>query len=289
MAERWHHDPQYSHGYLVPVFALVLLWLRRQRLTLDLSAFRCWGVVLLGTAAALRLVGAYFFVIWLDGLSLLLCLGGIALVVGGGSGLRWAGPAIGFLGFMIPLPYTLQVALGQPLQRIATVASTYVLQTLGLPAVAQGNVILMGELSIGVVEACNGLSMLVVFFALSTAVAMLVERPAWEKAALVASAIPIALLANIIRITMTAVLFEVAGGGVANAVFHDWSGWLMMPLAVGLLGGEMVLMTRLLVEPAGPAGRPLATARLVGRPDRPDTDTGKRWAALSKEKIRVTA
>ena len=256
LVDCWRRDPQYSHGYLVPVFALVLLWLRRQRLAAAAAAFSWWGTVLLLAAAAVRLAGAYFYVAWLDGISLLMCLVGLAVVVGGWTALRWAGPAIAFLGFMIPLPYQLQTALGRPLQRIATAASTYTLQTVGLPAVAEGNVILLGDLSIGVVEACNGLSMLMVFFAISTGVAMLVRRPAWEKAVLVASAIPTALLANIVRIVVTALLYEFAGDAAARALFHDWSGWMMMSLAVGLLGGEMALLSRLLVE--GEARQPLA-------------------------------
>jgi exosortase len=247
LIQTWARDPQYSHGYLVPVFAAVLLWLRRERLKGASFRFSWQGLPLLAAAALLRLAGAYWFISWLDTASLLVCLAGITVVLGGWPALRWAWPAIGFLGFMLPLPYQLQVALGQPLQRIATVSSTYILQTLGLPAIAEGNVIQMGELRIGIVEACNGLSMLVIFFAISTAVAMLVQRPKWEKAVIVASAIPIAVLANIVRIVATALLNELAGGGVAHAVFHDWSGWLMMSLALGILWGEMALLSCLLI------------------------------------------
>jgi exosortase len=246
LIQTWARDPQYSHGYLVPLFAAVLLWLRRDRLAAVSFRFSWWGVPFLAAAGLLRLAGTYWFISWLDALSLLLCLVGITVVLGEWAALRWAWPAIGFLGFMLPLPYQLQVALGQPLQRIATVASTYTLQTLGLPAIAEGNVIVLGELRIGIVEACNGLSMLVIFFAISTAVAMLIQRPRWEKAVIVASAIPIAVLANIARIVATALLNEYAGGGVAHAVFHDWSGWLMMSLALAILWGEMALLSCLL-------------------------------------------
>lgn len=255
-ASRWQRDPQYSHGFLVPVFALALLWLRRERLASVEPAFNWWGVALLLAAAGVYLAGGYFFVSWLDGVSLLVCLAGLAVLAGKGAALRWAGPSIAFLAFMLPLPYRVQAALGQPLQRIATAASTYVLQTLGLPATAEGNVILLGDMRIGVVEACNGLGMLVLFFAVSTAVALLGRRPAWEKAVLVASAVPIAVLANVVRIVATALLNEFAGGGVADAVYHDWSGWLMMPLALALLGAEMALLARLLVERR--VGRPIS-------------------------------
>jgi exosortase len=150
-----------------------------------------------------------------------------------GLGLLW--PALAFLLFMVPLPFRLEVALAHPLQRIATLISTLALQTLGFAAFSEGNTIRMGAIRIGVVEACSGLSMLMIFFALCTAVAMLTRRPIWERLLVVASAVPIALLANILRIVVTGVLHKVVGKEMADFVFHDLAGWLMMPLALGML------------------------------------------------------
>src|SRR6185295_15946667 len=93
----------------------------------------------------------------------------------------WCWPAVAFLAFMLPLPFVLEVALAGRLQSFATFASTYVLQTLGFPALSEGNVIIVNESKIGVAEACNGLGMPVVFFALSTALAFVIVRPLWEK------------------------------------------------------------------------------------------------------------
>src|SRR5207244_4033561 len=100
-----------------------------------------------------------------------------------------------------------------------TICSTFALQTLGLPALAEGNVILLNEVEIGIVEACSGLRMLVIFFALSTAVALLSRRPLTDRVAIVVSAIPIALLSNLLRIIVTGVLHETVGSEIANAVF----------------------------------------------------------------------
>src|SRR5205823_12397771 len=100
-----------------------------------------------------------------------------------------------------------------------TIISTYALQTFGFAAFAEGNVIRMGEVHIGVVEACSGLSMLVIFFALSTAVAIVVSRPLWERLLLAASAIPIALASNVTRITVTGALHKLVGPELANYVF----------------------------------------------------------------------
>jgi exosortase len=268
MARVWSGDPQYSHGYLVPAFALVLLWRRRRQLAgVDWQA-SWWGVVLVGAGAALRLISTFFFFEWFEQLSLLPALTGLFVVGGGWPALRWAWPAVGFLFFMIPLPYQLEFTLAAPLQRTATLASTYILQTLGFACLSEGNVILMGELKIGVIEACSGLSMLLVFFALSFAVALVISRPLWQKAVVVASAIPIALASNVVRITVTAVLYHTAGSGAAEAFVHDLAGWLMMPVALGLLWVELRFLAHLFltVPQVGPLSLPLPVPAALAQP-----------------------
>lgn len=252
MAQCWAHDPQYSHGYLVPAFALVLLWLRRDRLAGGVPAATWWGWPLLGCGLALRLAGGVFYYVWLDQVSLLPTLAGLLLLAGGWTAWRWAWPAVAFLAFMVPLPHRVSVALAGPLQNLATAVSTFALQTLGFPALAEGNVIRLNEVEIGIVEACSGLRMLVIFFAISTAVALLLRRPMWERLTVVFSAIPVALVVNVLRITATAVLFETVGSPWAHAVFHDLAGWLMMPAALLALGGELCLLRRMFLEPKAP-------------------------------------
>jgi exosortase len=246
LGETWSRDPHYSHGFLVPVFAVALLGLRARQLQGNRLRPSLWGIPLLAAGVAVRLTGAYYYYPWLDPASLLASLAGLVLLAGGWPALRWSWPALAFLVFMLPLPYQLKIALAMPLRRAATLASTYVLQTLGLPALAEGNTILIHDVQIGVVEACSGLSMLVVFFALATGLAFVIRRPLWEKGLLVASAVPVALAANIIRITVTALLYDWVGGEEARAFFHDWAGWLMMPLAIALLWGELRLLAWLL-------------------------------------------
>ena len=175
---------------------------------------------------------------------------GFACLSGGWRALRWAAPSIAFLFFMIPLPYRVEHALGSPLQRIATLSSTYALQTMGLPAIAEGNVILIGEETrIGVVEACNGLGMLFMFLAYAIAVVLVIRRSIPDKIFLILSAIPIAVLANVIRISATGLLYELASDQVAETVYHDLAGWLMMPLALAAFWLELTLLSHLFLEP----------------------------------------
>lgn len=246
--DKWASDPQYSHGYLVPLFAGYLLWSRRQHSAASRWRPSWWGVPLLLLAIAMRLVGTFYFVDWLEAVSLLPLLVGAILLIAGPKALRWSWPAVAFLGFMFPLPYRVETALSLPLQRLATVASTYVLQTLGRPAFAEGNVIVVNDARIGVIEACNGLGMLLLFFALATGVALLVRRPFWERLILVVSAVPIAVIVNVVRITGTSVLHDLVNNPRLDAWLHDFAGWLMMPLALVLLWLESRYLARLVVE-----------------------------------------
>lgn len=269
MAERWG-EARYSHGYLVPLFSAYLLWSRRGMLAAGLAPSR-WGLPVLLAGLLTRFVGTYIYFDWLAAAALLPCLAGLALTVGGRGALRWAWPAIAFLAFMIPLPYRAEVALALPLQRIATLTSTYALQTLGFAAASAGNTIRMGTVHLGVVEACNGLSMMMIFFALATAAAIVVRRPLYEKALLVASAVPIALAANIIRIVVTGVLHKTVGSATADYVFHDLAGWLMMPLALGMLWVELRLLHWVVQDVPADDGEPMKLPpRLAG-----DTAKGK--------------
>jgi exosortase len=245
--QRWARDPQYSHGYLVPLFALYLLWSRRAILTTGPCKASWWGFPILLAGLALRFYGSYVFKSWYASVALLPILAGLFTLAGGWRALRWSWPAIAFLFFMLPMPYGVEHALALPLQRVATVSATYLLQTLGFIASAEGNTIRMGDIRLNVIEACSGLSMLTIFVALCMAVALAIRRPLLDKVVIFLSAVPIALVANITRITVTGILYKVAGQELAHLVFHDLAGWLMMVFALVLLWLEMRVFSLILV------------------------------------------
>jgi exosortase len=247
LARVWQINPQYSHGWLVPVFAAILLWSRRNLLDLSAISPSLWGLPFLIAAGVLRLYGAYYAYAPLDDVSLLPALFGVGLLVGGWAFGRWAWPAVLFLVFMIPLPYFVAIALSAPLQSLATVVSTFIMQVGGLPALSEGTVIRINDQAINIVEACSGLSMLMVFIALSTAMALIVSRPLVDRIILLVSAVPIAVTANILRVTITGILYETTSSAMAHTFFHDVAGWLMMPLALGLLWLELKILDRVFV------------------------------------------
>jgi exosortase len=264
MQERWATDPRYAHGYLVPLFSLALLWLRKDQIRGMVPRPSAWGLAFVALGVVLQLVGGYVRHDSVMGAAILPHLAGACLLVGGWQALKWAWLSIAFLVFMIPLPFQLENALGPPLQSMATTASTYLLQTLGFMAFADGYVIQLNEAKIGVVEACSGLSMVITFVALSTAAAVVVKRPLLDRIVLVLSSIPVALAANIVRITATGILHDTVGGHAADTFYHDLAGWVMIPLALGMYWLEIWVLSHLLLEEqTSDAARP-GTARTKG-------------------------
>jgi exosortase len=272
MQAKWETDPQYSHGYLVPIIAGFLLWTRRDSFDASNWNASSWGIVLLATGLGLKIVSSYYYIESLGHLSMIVVLTAVVASVWGRKGIRWAWPGMLFLVFMLPLPHSLENALQAPLRSIGTISSTFLLQTLGLPAFREGYIISIGEQSIGVAEACSGIRMLMVFFALSTAVALIIEDSWPVRLGLIFSAIPIAILANVLRIASTGAMyhyfadstvFGMPGTEFAGKFFHDWAGWFMIPVALLLLWLELWLLDRLVIKVAD---RPLIANLDAGMP-----------------------
>jgi exosortase len=260
----WATNPQYSHGFLVVPFAAFLLWHRRALFTPQ-KRDRAWiGVVILLVGCLLKLVGGFFAFAWPDRISVLFLVAGCFGTLGGWAALRWAWPALAYLGFMVPLPGRVETLLSGPLQRFATVVSANVLQTLGFFAQPDGTVLILSEADLGIVEACSGLRMLLAFAALSTAVAVVINRPTWQRWAVVAGAVPVALVCNVARIVATAIVLETAGPKWSDLVFHDLAGYLMMVAGLLLLWLELAFLNRLVVPAAAPLASRNAPARAAG-------------------------
>jgi exosortase len=266
LAYTWNTNQQYGHGWLVPVFAGYLLYHRRQILSTGTMQPNAWGFALLAGALAMRLGSTYLYYHAFEQLSLIPAVAGLTLLLGGWTAIRWAWPSLLFLVFMIPLPFSIATAMAGPLQSLATVSATFIMQTMGLPAVSEGNIILLNEHQIGIVEACSGLRMLVVFFALSTGVVLISNRHWMDKTIIFLSAVPIALLANLFRITATGVLYSFGLGEMANHFFHDVAGWIMMPLALAMLWVEIKLLDALFLDAPQPATAATTLPRRTAAP-----------------------
>jgi exosortase len=246
--EEWA-NPLYSHGYIVPIISLALLWLRYQPFRPVPTGERWMGLGILVFGLIVRQLGVYMTMNPLDRYSFLIAIIGVFMMVGGWHAIRWAWPALVFLVFMMPLPSVLEHNILWRLQTLASVCSTFVLQTIGIAAFRQGNLISVPNAELNIADACSGLRMLTIFLALAVAMVFLVERPWWDKFMILLSAVPIALIVNVIRITVTGLLYMVVGpdNEFAHKLGHDWAGYFMMPLALGFLWLELQILERLTV------------------------------------------
>ncbi len=262
-ADKWLNDPQYSHGLLVPFFSVFLMWRAWQNKSLVLKPMPVLGCGLLVAILGLRAAAGALLFHQLDAASLLLALVAVSLAVGGMPLLKRTGPAIAFLVFMVPLPYELERNVGGPLKTAATISSTFLLQTLGLPAIRDGNLILIDEVRLGVVDACSGLKMMVTFAAFSVGAVLMMQRSRFEKLMVLLGIVPIAVLTNVLRITATGVSFSGVSDKGMQDFLHDMHGWLMMPVGLALLALELWMLKKLVLDDV--EGRPLPNPSPTGR------------------------
>lgn len=248
MVSQWRDQPDYSHGFLVIPLAVFFLWSRRAKLQ-SIPLRPSWlGAGLLLVAAAIRAVASLYFLGPLDGWTIPIWIAGIVWLVFGWECLRWSLPAIVFLWFMIPIPYSAETILSFPLQRVATKLSTECLVMLGQPALAEGNTIWVGDHPLNIAEACSGLRILVGIYALAFAFVLFSTWAWWQKALVLLAALPIAIVANVIRIVVTGVLYQFTTSTTAHRFMHDFSGLLMIPLAAAMFWGFLVYLDRLFPE-----------------------------------------
>lgn len=251
MLEKWINDPQYSHGFLVPFFSAFLIYRKLTPGTVWFS--KPWPIVaglVLVLMFALRAVAGGLLFHQFDALALLGSMAALALAFGGTRLVKMTAPAILFLIFMVPLPYELEKNVGGPLKVAATWASTFLLQTLGYPAIAEGHIILIDEVKLGVVDACSGLKMLVTFSAFAFGAVLLLDRTWFEKFLIVLGIVPIAVITNTLRIVATGIAHTLTPDKDAQNLVHDINGWLMMPLGLGLLAFQLWCLSRLVIRNA---------------------------------------
>jgi exosortase len=246
----WRKSDEYSAGMLVPLLALYVVWLRRA----DISRGGIRPAVLPGLIAfllaqAVRGVGVCFMYGSGERLSIILSVGAIILLLCGWSILKRAVPILLFLCLMLPWPNSIQAKIGLPLQGWATTSAVFCLELAGYPVLRDGNVIHIGEASVAVAEACNGLRMVTAFFVISGLVVLLAQRGWWEKILVFASSVPIAMFCNTLRLSATAVAFTLLKGEYWTKMFHDFGGYAMMPLALALVVGEFWVLTQLTITP----------------------------------------
>jgi len=252
----WSNDDNYQHGFLVIPIALFILWRRLTEIPWKpesgLGTAPWWGWALLAAALVARAVAYERSLQWVETATILPAIIGLVWAFGGRPLLYRTWPAILFLVFMLPLPNAVNGLIALPLQRIAATGSYYLLQLSGFWVIQQGNVLSLttpfGTRSLDVALACSGLKMLMTLAATVTATILLLPLPMWKRVVLLISAVPIALISNITRIVTTGWCYYYIEGETGQHWAHDISGFMMMPLALVLVGLELQVLAWLVPE-----------------------------------------
>ena len=248
LIDQWSRIPDYSHGFLVVPIAVFFLWLTKDSMGEQAAKISWAGAVMILAACGLRVVGAYYYLEALHGWSIPLWLSGVVWMFFGWRAFVWSFPAFAFLLFMVPLPYSVEYLLSQPLQSVSTKISLFMMQCLGLPAMAEGTTILLGDNTLEIERACSGLRIFFGIAALAYAFMLLFKRPLRTNLILILAVLPITLLANSIRIVVTGLFYQLGMDSVAEHITHDLAGLVMIPLAAGLFALTLMYLDRLFPE-----------------------------------------
>jgi exosortase len=246
----WQISDEYSSGLLVPFLAVYVLWSKRHEIAQCRIRPSVCGLFAFVLAQAVRFFGLFFMYSSAERLSIALTIVALVLLLFGWQLFRKVSTVLLFLCLMLPWPNRIHDAVALPLQRWATLSAVFCLETVGYEVMQEGNIIHIGDSSVAVAEACNGLRMVTAFIVISGLVVLLVKRAWWEKLIILVSSLPIALLCNTVRLSITAVFFTVLEGEHWEKIFHDFGGYAMMPLALAAIVAELWLLTKLTTLPA---------------------------------------
>jgi exosortase len=240
LVKDWWQDPNYSHGFLVPFVSIYLVYKKWPELAISEKKSCWWGLALLVFGLLLLILGTagaeYFTVRF----SLVVVLAGLVAYLYGKKFLGLLLVPICYLLFMIPIPYTIYYSLTLPMQLFASKCAVGVLQFLGIPVFRAGNIIILPNYSLEVGEACSGLRSLVSLMALGFLFAYLSQKRNLNRAILFASTPIIAIIANVFRVSTTALGAYAVSPKLAEDFLHKLSGLLVFVCSVFclvILGG----------------------------------------------------
>jgi exosortase len=245
----WDTNDNYSQGYFIPfVAAFMIWWLRAELAAIEIRPSN-WGIALVAFGLLqlfIAKVGSEYF---LQRTSMIVVLFGIAFFLFGGRFTKTIWLPLVYLIYMIPIPAIIWNRIAFPMQLFASALTEDVVRLIGIPILREGNVLHLAQTSLEVVDACSGLRSLVNMLALATAFAFLVNTQVWKRWVLFLAAFPIAVIVNIIRLSVTAVLASRYGGDVARGFLHDFSGWLVFVAGIALLILTQSLLGRIAARP----------------------------------------
>ena len=231
----WMNDPNYSHGFLVPLFSGFLIWRSRRALSRLPVRPSWWGLPAIVMSLCVLVVGKLGAEFFLMRSSLVLLLASLVLYFCGWRWLRALLFPLAFLFLMIPIPAIVYAQITLPLQIHASRMASWLLALSGVPVLREGNIIQLPAMTLEVAEACSGIRSLISLIALAVIYGYFLEPSVWRRLVLVAAAVPIAIAANALRIMGTGLLVQFWSPDAGTGFFHVFSGWLIFVLAMLML------------------------------------------------------
>lgn len=230
----WYEDPDMGHGFFVPVIAGYIAWQKRDEIADLTPAPNWWGLAIMLWGALQLYVATLGTELFLARTSLVVSIIGAVLLLGGTQYLKVFGFPLFLLFFMLPIPAIIYNQLTFPLQLIASSAAENGISLLQIPVLREGNVLELSSTKLNVVEACSGIRSLLTLTFLSLVYGYFFEKRTWVRVVLFFSTIPIAIVANAGRVTLTGVVSQF-NPDLAEGLFHEAQGWVIFMVALVIL------------------------------------------------------
>lgn len=240
----WHRD-EYSHGFLIPLISIYMLWHRRELLQRQARGGSWTGLLIIVAGLALAFVGLAASIVGIDAYGLIMVIVGCVVAMFGWRGLRAISVPVALLLLMVPLPTFWYNNLSSELQLLSSQLGVALIRLVGVTVYLEGNVIDLGSYKLEVAEACSGLRYLFPLMTMGAIMAYLFRGKLWARWLLVISTVPIAVIVNSARIGMIGVLVDRFGSAQAEGLLHEVEGWFMFMVCLALLVLEAQLLLRL--------------------------------------------
>lgn len=234
LIHQWSTDDDMGHGFFVPIVAGYIVWQRRQEIAEAWGPPNWWGLIVVAWGAA-QLYGATLGAeLFLARTAFIVSLAGMVLFLGGTRVLRLVAFPLFLLLFMVPIPAIVYNVITFKLQTLASELAETALGALGVPVLREGHILRLPSQSLSVVEACSGIRSLLTLSFLSLVYAYSFDKKVWMRAVLLVATVPIAIVANAFRVTVSGLLSQV-NPELAEGVFHSAAGWLIFMFGLLLL------------------------------------------------------
>ena len=235
LLQDWYEIPDYSHGFLVPLFSIFLIWDQRKTLS-ALPVKPTWGgLPLVVVALSVLILGVYGVELFTSRISFILLISGLVWTFLGAAWLKQLRFPILVLLLAIPFPNIIFNQITFPLQLLASSVASGILTLLGVPVLHEGNVIELPVMKLEVAEACSGIRSLMSLFTLAVFYGYFLEKSTTRRVILALASVPIAVAANALRIVGTGLCVQYWDPVKALGFFHEFSGWVMFVISLGFL------------------------------------------------------